>query len=418
MTSRLAKAARDPALGPVRDAFTEAYATGSFLYPKVAVYRGTGASHSWIWFADLLERFALYDTEFIDEGALDRGLDDYDVLFFGGGDTYATARALGVDGAAQIERAVNSGAFYWGSCAGAYMVLSEVDIDPFTPFNGVPGDMENVMPDPPEPRCMAHKYLAEYGVAQVFNPVYGEVRLETDEGAELGAPLYGGPIMCAGEGSRVVARYSGKAGRAAFPWEPSEAMDFIRGSAAVLSSPLGEGVMYAAGPHLEHPMFPIANAMIGNEVLAHCKARAPREAVHYVCLTGDPVKEKLCRDIKREVSNARIAAFGLEKMPVTWTSGVKVWEPAKVSMFLETAWRRLPLLTSLSGGAPEPELEAIARGYAGVTVMVKSVVRLAMRGEDSRAEALTLLDTLKELTARFLSLYFRLLLDDMPGTCS
>jgi len=418
MTSRLARAARDPALEPVREAFTRAYSTGEFLYPKVAVYRGAGASHSWMWFADMLERFSLYDTDFIDEGALDGGLDEYDVLLFGGGDTYATARALGEIGAGHIETAVSRGALYWGSCAGAYMVLSDVDLDPFTPFNGVPGAMENVMTDPPEPRCMGHKYLAEYGVSQVFNPVYGEVKLRTDDGEELGAPLYGGPIMSAGEGSRVVAHYSGKAGRAAFPWEPSEAMDFIRGSAAVLSSPLGEGVMYAAGPHLEHPMFPAANAMIGSKILTHCMARSSRGFPYDERTAGEEKKEKLCMDIKREVSNARIAAFGLEKMPVTWTSGVKVWEPAKVSMFLETAWRRLPLLTGLSGGAPAPELEAVARGYAGVTVMVKSVVRLAMRGEDSRAEALTLLDTLKELTARFLSLYFRLLLDDMPGTCS
>lgn len=420
MTTRLSKAARDPELTASREAFIEAFSTGDFLYPKIAVYRGAGASHSWTWFADLLGRLSLFDVDFIDGAKVIDGLAGYDVLLFGGGDTYEKARALGAAGAAQLERAVESGSLYWGSCAGAYMVLSEVDLEPFTPFSLVPASMKNVIEDPPPPRCMAHKYLAPYGDGWVFNPVYGEVLLNASDGKKLGAPLYGGPVMSAGEGSAVVARYGGELGRASYLWEPPEAMDFIRDSAAVLSNNVGDGVVYAAGPHLEHPMFGKANALIGRELVSFCKNRAARTRAASIPVShhGTGECERLCAGIKRETSNARIASFGLEKMPLTWTSGVKVWEPAKVSMFLECAWGRLPQLARLSGNAPINELEALERGYAGISVMVKSVVRLASVGEDSRAEALTLLFTLKELTARFLSLYFRLRLDGMPGTRS
>ena len=107
MRGRLERAASDPVYMRYRKAFLSARSTGGgpsqVTYPRVAVYTGTGASHSWIWFADLLERAGLFDVVFVGEsGILGRALESADVLLVGGGDTYAIAESLGAAGAGAI----------------------------------------------------------------------------------------------------------------------------------------------------------------------------------------------------------------------------------------------------------------------------------------------------------------------------
>jgi hypothetical protein len=92
-------------LEPYRKAFTGAL-------PRVAVFAGAGASHSWMWFADLLEQMGLFDTSFIDERSiLKGGLAGFDMLLVGGGDTYAMAESLGPAGAREMESFVRDGGF-------------------------------------------------------------------------------------------------------------------------------------------------------------------------------------------------------------------------------------------------------------------------------------------------------------------
>jgi hypothetical protein len=116
-------------------------------------------------------------------------------------------------------------------------------------------------------------------------------------------------------------------------------------------------------------------------------------------------------DIRRHVSNARIVGFGLEKMPVTWRIGVKVWEPEKIRTFLDYAWRRLPYLDAHALGLDPADLEPLAGGYEEVTRLARSLKMKIESDSDSQPEAQSLLTRLKELTASFLSLYFRLRLE-------
>ena len=99
---------------------------------------------------------------------------------------------------------------------------------------------------------------------------------------------------------------------------------------------------------------------------------------------------------------------------MTWKIGVKVWEPEKIRMFLDVAWDRLPFLESQAGSGllQAAGLEELASGYAGVTGLAKTLRIEVESGRDSQAEALSLLTRLKELTASFLSLYFRLRLEE------
>ena len=436
MKGRTRRAASNPALA--------GYAAAFKSVPSVAVYYGAGASHSWIWFTDLLERLGIFDVRFVSHGEILHGgaLDASDFLLVGGGDTYEMAGSLGKEGAAIIEEFVRDGGLYHGSCAGAYLVLDGVDLEPFTPFRLITGDMLNVMHEPPPARCLEHKYLAPYGRDWVFHPVYGEVELSPGPAADglsaanaarpLGVPLFGGPVLHIPDPQCRLADYAGVTDRAAFLWPRADAERLITGRQAVAVRSLGAGTVVASGPHVEHPLFPLANALLAAVFARHHQKRVaagplPRatgetrarvEPDQVASIAG---YEVALLEIKRQVSNARIVGSGLEKMPVTWKIGVKVWEPEKIRMLLEYAWDRLPYLQDYAArGLPIPirKLEALALGYGEVTGLTKTLKLAVESGEDSQAEAQTLLTGLKELTASFLSLYFRLRLEEQRRTAA
>lgn len=402
--------------------------------PGVAVYCGEGASHSWIWFTELLERLETFDVRYITHRDVLAGeLDSRDLMLVGGGDTYAMARSLGPAGASRLEEFVREGGFYHGSCAGAYLVLRGVDMEPFNPFRLVDAGMLNVMADPPAPLCLEHKYLAPYGEEWVFHPVYGEVALRARgpardmlafrDAEEIAAPLFGGPVMSAA-GARAVADYASATPRAAYLWPGERAGGFMAGRQAVVFQALGDGAAVASGPHLEHPLFPAANALVAELFADHWEGVSRRRAA--AGRGGPPPRGKRGRDrrradslslleIKRQVSNARIVGYGLERSEVTWKIGVKVWEPEKIRMFLQYAWERLPYMERrAAAGAFDAgeELEELALGYARASALAKELSVAVRSNQESQAEATSLLTMLKELTAGFLSLYFELRLEE------
>ena len=210
----------------------------------------------------------------------------------------------------------------------------------------------------------------------------------------------------------VLAVYSGLTDRAAYLWPRLEAEGFLVGRSAVLRSRLDRGTVVVSGPHLEHPLYPAANALAAEILVEHCAGRPGRAIKPSPSSMSNGDTAPLLQEIKRQVSNGRIVGFGLEKMPVAWQMGRKVWEPEKIRMFLECAWGRLPFLWECAELIdPSGELEPLASGYANVTRISKSLKMRIESGQDSQAEASELLLSLKELTARFLSLYFRLRLE-------
>lgn len=199
----------------------------------------------------------------------------------------------------------------------------------------------------------------------------------------------------------------------------------MTGRPAVVLAHVGRGTAVASGPHLEHPHYPTGNALAAELMSRHWEQRAASSRQENDGRTRSPVAgpelpaaesyaadegagtAALLRDIRREVSNARIVAFGLEKMPVTWRIGVKVWEPEKIRMFLECAWNRLPYLQGRALPVDYAgELGSLGRRYADVTRLTRALKLKVDSGEDSQAEAVKLLSLLKELTAGFLALHF------------
>ena len=79
-------------------------------YPKIGIYTGTGASHSWLWFVEIFDRMGFYDLSFLAENHIKvRGLDSLDVLAMSGGDTFAIAKGLGQKGAEGMESFIRGG---------------------------------------------------------------------------------------------------------------------------------------------------------------------------------------------------------------------------------------------------------------------------------------------------------------------
>ena len=79
-------------------------------FPKIAVYMGKGASHSWLWFAEILDHLGLYDVCFVTEGDVRaNGLNHADVLLMSGGDTFAMAGGLGPEGSERLKGFIEGG---------------------------------------------------------------------------------------------------------------------------------------------------------------------------------------------------------------------------------------------------------------------------------------------------------------------
>ena len=96
-----------------------------FRIPKIGIYTGKGASHSWLWFVEVFERLGFYDLSFLTEADLVKdSLENVDVLAVSGGDTFAIAEALGPQGANRLKTLITRGGLYLGSCAGAYLPLN------------------------------------------------------------------------------------------------------------------------------------------------------------------------------------------------------------------------------------------------------------------------------------------------------
>ena len=72
--------------------------------PQIGVYTGRGASHSWLWFVEILDRMGFYHVHFVDErDIVSNALEPLNVLLMSGGDTFAIAEGLGTEGSDKLR---------------------------------------------------------------------------------------------------------------------------------------------------------------------------------------------------------------------------------------------------------------------------------------------------------------------------
>ena len=396
---------------------SERETTGSrqLRYSKVGIFTGEGTSHSWLWFVDLFERMGFNKLSFLNEyNVQEGGLEGLDVLAISGGDTFAIATALGKNGASEIRRFIEKGGLYIGSCAGAYLAMNSSK-SPLNLFNYAAVKITNLSKYLPHCHEMPHKFSTAYGCCFVFHPVRESIGLRVNgtvpfsgPGA-LTAPLYGGPAMIASDGAQVLAHYEGFTNKTVYLVDEALAYETLIGKAAAVRANLGRGTIYLFGPHLEHPHYPEANGLIADAIFwdaGRSSHNDPAQRVKSEKLTETESRD-LIRALKRELSNSRIVAAGLELSPLRWLIGTKYYEPEKIRVFLDSMWHRLKFLEARGRLCTTEWTPTDLRAWATeITSMLRLMKNNLDQDHDTLPVAGQLFALLQKFTAAFLHLYF------------
>jgi hypothetical protein len=387
-----------------------------FKIPKIGIYTGRGASHSWLWFVEVFERLGFYNLSFLTEVDLVcGGLENVDVLAVSGGDTFAMAKALGPQGAGRLKTFITRGGLYLGSCAGAYLPLNSSK-EHLNHFNFVPAKITNLTKTLPEAHNMKEKFCTCYGCSFIFHAVREAVEVTTrgippfGTPATFTAPLYGGPPMTINNPSSILATYTGFTDKTLFLTDRKLAEKTLLGNAAVIREKMGKGYLHLFGPHFEHPHFSKANLFLTNAMMVDLPHQTvpfknPEEGM--ATLTGSR-KNGFIRDFKRELSNSRIVAAGLEMIPLKWTIGNKVYETGKIRVFLEALWQRIkPFEKNRAILVRAGEDDQLVHTALNVTKNIRQIKKGWDRKMDTLETATALFNLLNKTSALFLEIYFR-----------
>lgn len=396
----------------------------SLVYPRIGIYAGMGTSHSWLWFVDIFDRMGFYDLTFLNEQDIQGdGLKGIQALAMSGGDTFAIAEGLGQAGAQQIDAFIQSGGLYMGSCAGAYLPLNSSK--PFlNAFNFVPVKITNLTRTLPEPIRMKEKFCTSYGCSFIFHPVRESITVETNGFAPFGkakrlqAPLYGGPPMTASDRSTVLATYTGFTDKTLFLVDPDLATKTLLGKAAVIREEMGKGHLHLYGPHFEHPRFHEANELLVRAMYwdTNAKPEGAAPIMESILSIDGKASCDFVRAVKCHVSNARIVAAGLEMRPVQWTLGNKLYDPAKIRVFLDAIWSRLRALERGDRVFPKSgQDQALISRLAAVTACLRELKRGVDRNTETEKTAGDLFADLRQCCTLFLDVYFRTVMNQFGG---
>ncbi len=386
-------------------------------YPHpIGIYTGSGASHSWLWFVEILDRMGFYHVHFVDEkDILSNGLEAMHVLLMSGGDTFAMAEGLGKEGSDKLRSFIEGGGLYIGTCAGAYLPLRS-SMDFLNQFNFINVKISNISRRLSETERTSFQKVAcsSYGCDFVFHVVRKDVLLEMGNGyqkdgkKEIIAPLFGGPSMLPSEDIEPIATYKGFTKKTKFLVEEGLAERTVIGNIAVAKKSMGKGHLYIFGPHFEHPDYPWCNLFLAELIRKNQNGRPLQVQKDF---SGNPIKgealRELLKDLKRELSNARIMASGMDDLSVSWLIGNKYYEPEKISVFINTVWNKLKGLEFTSGLEVEKELLLrcieISKSITRELRTIKSEMR--EKGDATFLASELFLD-LKTLSSNFFRLYF------------
>ncbi len=392
--------------------FSENKGASRLRVPRIAVYAGAGASHSWLWFADILEEMGFTNITFLVENDMETGLEDRDALLVSGGETFALAHGLGEGGKSAIVKLIKRGGLYFGSCAGACMMMKSTS-EPLGLFDLVNIKIANIVKELPEQIKPSNKFSTPYGCAYVFHPARDEVILKSAgvpplyTKSEFIAPLYGGPPMEDSEDAVSLARYAGFTAKTEFLAPREKADEILTGKTAVCYKKYDKGHIILSGPHLEHPSFKSANAMIADSVFFSLPEYDYREdEIEYPF----HLNKSSLLNLKREISNLRIIALGLEHSAVSWLVGRKYYEPEKIRTYAESLWKRIISLEK-AGASSRFSTDKILLDEAAELAfealrIIKTLKTLVDKNERSDDTATALFHRLRTLSKTFFTYYF------------
>ena len=383
-------------------------------YPKIGIYNGPGASHSWLWFVEILDSMGFWDIEFLDDQKIKNdGLNNLQVLLVSGGDTFAIAESLDKEGAKKLKCFLDDGGIYIGSCAGAYLPLKS-SLSPLNLFNFASVKINNLTKTLPEPVTLPEKFCTSYGCNYVFHPVREEVKISLsdfpfpNQNGELVVPIYGGPSFLPSKDVETIASYTGFTKKTLYLTDQALAYDTLIGKSAIVSKKMGNGHLFLLGPHLEHPHYPEGNILIAEMIYQGMSELQDNGKV--LMLSDENTKVKnfhtLLQKIKSEVSNSRIVALALERTPITWLIGQKVYEPVKIRAFLEMVWSRFPYIEQMNLNIEEDTLLILKRSFQEITQLLRDIKSEIDSGHDTTDKASCLFAFIKGVCASFFRIYF------------
>jgi hypothetical protein len=257
---------------------------------------------------------------------------------------------------------------------------------------------------------MAEKFCTEYGCQYIFHPVRETVMVKIVDGFscagnEISVPLYGGPAMTPSDDIDVLGVYSGFTRETEFLVDEELAEQTLIGNVAIACKHLGKGAFYLFGPHFEHPHYAAANRIVFE---ALCSGKKLTRTGHE-SYAGPGCNKRQLQKLRSEISNARIVALALERMPCQWLIGKKVYDPEKIRVFIEAIWSRISreedenLMTTVS----YVEIDHLFDLAQVVTGKLKHLKNCSDHNGNTTSAAEDLFVYLKELTVKYLSLYFR-----------
>ena len=385
-------------------------------YPKIGIYTGTGSSHSWLWFVDLFDRMGFHDLYLLDAAAIQsQDLGFLNVLTVSGGDTFAIAQALGPVGARRLKTFIENGGLYIGSCAGAYLVMRSSKPH-LNLFNFTSVRITNLSKWLPACRGLAHKFSQAYGCDYIFHPVRDAVTIEPTGHAPfwgtrpLDAPLFGGPGMIPSDTDRILARYKAFTNKTQYLVDETIARETLLGKAAAIRASMGKGHLYLLGPHFEHPHFQEANQLVADAIFWD-GGRLNRDicqAQKEFPILAATASQTLLKTLKRELSNSRIVAVGMEMMPVRWLIGNKFYDPQKIRVFLDAMWHRIKPLEKNGPLRTEPDIAIqLSVDAKKTTALLRELKHRLDDAADTASLARDVFKRLPGFTTAFLDLYFQ-----------
>ena len=385
-------------------------------YPRIGIYTGNGSSHSWLWLAELFEKYGLYDISFINgENIQNDALDRINIFIVSGGDTFAIAEEIGENGSNKIRDFLENGGSYLGICAGAYLMLNSSKT-PLDFFNLTGGKIKNLSSSLPLSVNMSYKFSMPYGCQYLYHPVRGSMQIKllgkppfysTDT---IVSPVFGGGFITPSNDLTPLANYHGFTKDTIFLVDEKTASETVIGSCAAAKSFYGKGVIFLFSPHFEHPMFPDGNNIIIDTM---CYGNANKKSENFChnpsTLIIDSPGRGILKKIKSLLSNSRIVAGGFHGTALYWKIGNKMWEAEKFSVFLETIWKRFSNIEKDSFGlrinlSEAQELERLSAGALDNLKKLKSEIS---SGKDSEETLKKLLLALSKLSSEFFDIYFK-----------
>jgi hypothetical protein len=396
--------------------------------PPIGIYTGSGASHSWLWFVEILDRMGFCNVHFVDERDIrSNALESLNILLMSGGDTFAVAEGLGGEGSGKLRSFIEGGGLYIGTCAGAYLPLRS-SMNFLNQFNFINVKISNISRrlSEPERHLLEKVACSSYGCDFVYHVVREDVVLEmvndyqANGKKEIIAPLFGGPSMLPSEDIEPVATYKGFTKKTRFLVKEELAEKTLIGNIAVGKKSMGKGHLYVFGPHFEHPHYPSCNLFLA-EIIYKVQKGGPANTRKGFSgdsqnqIKGETLRE-LLRDLKRELSNSRIMASGMDDFSIHWLIGNKYYEPEKISFFINTVWDKLKDLESM------PDLEVdknlllrcieISKGITRELRTIKYEIK--EKGDATRLASKLFLN-LKTLSSHFFTLYFKIKRDQLQN---